>query len=51
MGDWAEELAEVKGETFAVCWGGFDGGKSLINSASTKREKIAAQKMKVINVR
>ena len=51
LGDWAEELAEVKGETFAVCWGGFDGGKALINAASTKREEIAAQKMKVINVR
>ena len=51
LGDWAEELAEVKGETFAVCWGGFDGGKALVNAASTKREEIAAQKMKVINVR
>ena len=51
LGAWAEELAEVKGETFAVCWGGFDGGKALINAASTKREEIAAQKMKVINVR
>ena len=51
LGDWAEELAEVKGETFAVCWGGFDGGKALINAASTKREEIAAHKMKVINVR
>lgn len=49
--DWAEELAEVKGETFAVCWGGFDGGKALVNAASTKREEIAAKKMKVINVR
>ena len=51
LGNWAEELAEVKGETFAVCWGGFDGGKALVNAASTKREEIAAQKMKVINVR
>ena len=51
LGAWAEELAEVKGETFAVCWGGFDGGKALVNAASTKREEIAAQKMKVINVR
>lgn len=51
LDDWAEELAEVKGETFAVCWGGFDGGKALVNAASTKREEIAAQKMKVINVR
>ena len=51
LGDWAEELAEVKGETFAVCWGGFDGGKALVNAASTKREETAAQKMKVINVR
>lgn len=51
LGDWAEELAEVKGETFAVCWGGFDGGKALVNAASTKREEIAAKKMKVINVR
>lgn len=51
LGDWAEELAEVKGETFAVCWDGFDGGKALVNAASTKREEIAAQKMKVINVR
>lgn len=51
LGDWAEELAEVKGETFAVCWGGFDGGKALVKAASTKREEIAAQKMKVINVR
>ena len=49
--DWAEELAGIKGDTFAVCWGGFDGGKALINAASTKREEIAAQKMKVINVR
>ena len=51
LGDWAEELAEVKGETFAVCWGGFDGRKALVNAASTKIEEIAAQKMKVINVR
>lgn len=51
LGDWAEELAEVKGETFAVCWGGFDGGNALVNAASTKREEIAAKKMKVINVR
>jgi hypothetical protein len=51
LGDWAEELAGIKGETFAVCWGGFDGGQALVNSASNKREEIAAQKMKVINVR
>lgn len=51
LGNWTEELAGIKGDTFAVCWGGFDGGKALINAASTKREEIAAQKMKVINVR
>lgn len=51
LGDWAEELAGIKGDTFAVCWGGFDGGQALVNAASNKREEIAAQKMKVINVR
>ena len=51
LGAWAEELADIKGDTFAVCWGGYNGAEALVSSASTKKEEIAAQKMKVINVK
>lgn len=47
---WAEELKQIKGDTFAICWGGTDGSKLLIESARNKKALDAAKKLKVINV-
>lgn len=51
LSDWADELAEIKGDTFAICWGGYNGGDELIRCATSKKAEIAARKMKVINVK
>lgn len=51
LDDWADELVGIKGDTFAVCWGGFDGKDAIVRSARGKKAQDAADKMKVINVR
>lgn len=51
LDDWADELVGIKGDTFAVCWGGFDGKDAIVRSARGKKAQGAADKMKVINVR
>lgn len=50
LSQWAASLVDIKADTFAVCWGGFDGGNALIESAKSKKSLEAAKKLKTINV-
>ncbi len=49
--EWDEALCGIKGDTFAVNWGSYNGAEALKKAASNKRQQVAADKMKVINVR